>query len=368
MTLSTPSLDTLKRRIYLIISSFSLATSLIGMFIYLTVVEPASHTVVINILSISAVYHSSIIVLLLLKRISLDAIRVPLIVMSAVVIFTLLGHALYVDYPSSVAQITILGMYIWLPILHLFSFLALDTRRALRLSLSLLCFTVVFTFPHGLQTMPTLAVLDGFSALGNIYLSHGVIITGLYLLASYQNYLRQAEGKASVLERLAYTDTLTGIANRRQMELYISNEILREQRYGRAFSVILIDIDNFKTVNDSYGHDVGDRVLKNLAETVQSRTRASDHVGRWGGEEFVLIAPETDLNEACALAEHICAYVRDSVLLENHPLTLSLGVASFQADDSVTSLIKRADEALYAAKQSGKNRVSSKSKKERTLF
>ena len=284
---STLPLQTLKRRVYLIISSFSLVTSLIGIFIYLSVVEPASHVVVISILTVSAVYHGSVIVLLFLKRIALRLIRIPLIAMSAVVIFTLLGHALYVDYPSRVAQISILGMYIWLPILHLFTFLAIDARRALSLSLSIFSFTVVFTLPHAFQTLPTQGVLDGFSALGNIYLSHGVIITSLYFLASYQNYLRQAEGKANVLERLAYTDALTGIANRRQMELYISNEILREQRYGRVFSIILIDIDNFKTVNDSYGHDVGDRVLKSLAEMVQSRTRASDHVGRWGGKNLL---------------------------------------------------------------------------------
>ena len=359
---------TLKRRIYLIISSFSLLTSLLGIFIYLSVVEPTPHRIVISILTISAVYHASAITLLLLKRIALDTIRIPLIVMSAVVIFTLLGHALYVDYPSDVAQLTLIGMYIWLPILYLFTFLAAGARHALRLSLGLYSFTVIFTLPHALQTLNADNIFGGFSALGNIYLSHGVLITGLYFLASYQNYLHQAEGKASVLARLAYTDALTSIANRRQMELYISSEILREQRYGRAFSVILIDIDNFKIVNDNYGHDVGDRVLKNLAEALQSRTRASDHVGRWGGEEFVIVTPETDLAEACALAEHICNYIRNAVLLDGYPLTLSLGVASFQIGDSVTSLIKRADEALYEAKKTGKDRVSSKSKKEKTLL
>lgn len=368
MTPRTLPLQTLKRRIYLIISSFSLLTSLIGLVIYLQIVEPASHVVVVSILTLSAVYHASAIILLLTRRIALDKVCSPLILMSAVVIFTLLGHALYVGYPSNVAQLTLVGMYVWLPILHLFTFLAADARRALRLSLGLLSFTVVFTLPHALSTIPSSNALDGFSALGNIYLSHGVMITCLYFLASYQNYMHQAEGKATVLKRLAYTDALTGIANRRQIELYISNEILREQRYGRVFSLILIDIDDFKVVNDSYGHDVGDRVLATLADLLQSRTRASDHVGRWGGEEFIIVAPETDLREACALAEHICTYSRNASLLDDHPLTLSLGVASFQADDSVISLIKRADEALYTAKQSGKDRVSSKSKRRKTLF
>lgn len=368
MSPRTPPLFVLRRRIYLIISSFSLLTSVIGIVIYLNIVEPVSHGLVTGILIASASYHGSVIVLILTRRIRLDLVRVPLIVMTAVVIFTLLGHALYVDYPSKVSQLTLSGMYIWLPILHLFTFLALEARRALRLSLGLFGFTLLFTLPHAVQTLPGTDVFDGFSALGNIYLSHAVTITGLYFLATYQSYLRQAEGKADVLKRLAYTDALTGIANRRQMELVISNEVLREQRYGRPFSIILVDIDNFKTVNDNYGHDVGDSVLQDLAETLQSRIRASDHVGRWGGEEFVVVTPETELKEACALAEYICEHVRTVALLKAHPLTLSLGVASFQADDSVTSLVKRADEALYAAKQGGKNQVVSKGKKDKTLY
>jgi polar amino acid transport system substrate-binding protein len=159
--------------------------------------------------------------------------------------------------------------------------------------------------------------------------------------------------------KLSITDTLTGIRNRLYLDQFLEEEIQRSQRYGNHLSIILIDIDDFKKVNDQYGHIIGDKVLVDLVDMISPMIRKTDVFGRWGGEEFLIICTETDLNNAVILAEgirsKIDAYTFDTVGKK----TVSMGVTDFVPNDTIVSMISRADKALYRAKEHGKNRVAS---------
>ena len=167
----------------------------------------------------------------------------------------------------------------------------------------------------------------------------------------------------SEVQRLAITDPLTGLYNRRGFSEIGHREIERTRRYKRPLSAIMIDIDHFKRINDTYKHAIGDQVLRTLAERCRKRTRELDILGRYGGEEIVILLPETDRAGALGAAEHLRRDVADEPFVTDvGPLwvTISLGVAdSIDGNLELDSLIDRADAAMYAAKQSGRNRVMS---------
>jgi diguanylate cyclase (GGDEF)-like protein len=162
----------------------------------------------------------------------------------------------------------------------------------------------------------------------------------------------------SNLERIAVTDRLTGLYNRAKLDETFANELARVERYGESVAIILVDIDKFKSVNDTYGHQVGDSVLCEFAAILRRLTRETDTAGRWGGEEFLVICSHVDLNRARILAERIRATVAGHSFSVVGQKTCSLGVASYRPGDTAETMVKRADEALYEAKQNGRNRVA----------
>lgn len=159
------------------------------------------------------------------------------------------------------------------------------------------------------------------------------------------------------LSQLATTDTLTGIWNRRSFEERVGHELIKADRYKQPLSVLIFDIDQFKLVNDSYGHLVGDRVLVELCDMARQQTRDSDLLARWGGEEFIMLMPNTGLNEAMAVAEKLRANFASHNFQDAGSITASFGVALYQPGESVDHWISRADAALYEAKQEGRNKV-----------
>jgi diguanylate cyclase (GGDEF)-like protein len=159
------------------------------------------------------------------------------------------------------------------------------------------------------------------------------------------------------LERIAVTDRLTGLYNRTKLDEVFANELARVERYGESVAIILADIDHFKSVNDTYGHQVGDSVLVEFAATLRKLTRETDTAGRWGGEEFLVICPHLDLDGARILAERIRAAVAGHSFSVVGQKTCSFGVASYRPGDTADTMVKRADEALYEAKQHGRDRV-----------
>ena len=162
------------------------------------------------------------------------------------------------------------------------------------------------------------------------------------------------------LAALAYTDCLTGLANRRALLTAATREIARMQRTGRPACVVLVDIDHFKAVNDGFGHAAGDAVLQLTAETLAAHTRSTDTVARWGGEEFVLLLPETDLAAAQIVAEkcRLAVSAQKSVSAQcQRAVTITLGVSLIYPGDTPEAAIARADAALYQGKARGRNRV-----------
>lgn len=156
---------------------------------------------------------------------------------------------------------------------------------------------------------------------------------------------------------IARTDALTAIWNRYYMEEELNKEIAAAERYGRPCSVVLFDIDHFKVFNDNFGHDAGDHVLKTVSACIDSDVRAADHFGRWGGEEFILLAGNTPEEEAAPLAERIRQQVEALDFEQLGTVTVSLGVAQWQPGNTWRELVARADQAMYRAKTGGRNRL-----------
>ena len=165
------------------------------------------------------------------------------------------------------------------------------------------------------------------------------------------------KAKIKEVEALVEQDCLTGVFNRHRFDKVLRQERERASRYGTALSLIILDIDHFKKINDRYGHTVGDRVLIAAAHYIRQHIRENDLLARWGGEEFAIVAPDSTLDAAGKLAEKLRADLEDLREVDDISVTCSFGVAQFDGDEDVDSLIRRADRALYRAKGEGRNRV-----------
>lgn len=159
------------------------------------------------------------------------------------------------------------------------------------------------------------------------------------------------------LERIANTDNLTGLWNRAKFQVLAQDEIHRSTRYDYPLTLVFFDIDWFKQINDTYGHECGDKVLCGLASLVSNELRESDHLCRWGGEEFVILLPHTNLEQAVVLAEKLRASISSYPLLDNLRITASFGVSGGQPGQTLDELVRQADEAMYRAKTLGRDRV-----------
>ena len=177
-----------------------------------------------------------------------------------------------------------------------------------------------------------------------------------------KRYTERLRDSVQTSIELAITDALTGLHNRRYLETHMSALVGQALSRGHPLAVLVLDIDHFKSINDAHGHDAGDEVLREFALRVRKSIRGIDLACRYGGEEFVVFMPETDLAAATAVAERL----RRRIASEPFPIrerargidvTISIGIAALGADDDAASVIKRADQALYRAKHNGRNRV-----------
>ncbi|OGB54077.1 MAG: hypothetical protein A2503_16465 [Burkholderiales bacterium RIFOXYD12_FULL_59_19] len=172
--------------------------------------------------------------------------------------------------------------------------------------------------------------------------------------------INQREKIAQLLEETARTDFLTKLINRRAMHRFLQNEMARFERTGGTFSLVLVDIDHFKNINDQFGHDIGDDVLVALSRAFERSAREQDIVSRWGGEEFLILLPNTAQADAFEQAERLRQLLdSDALQIERYPhrVTASFGVCEFAPGDSLESLLKQTDVALYQAKVRGRNQV-----------
>ncbi|WP_419765897.1 MAG: GGDEF domain-containing protein [Arcobacter sp.] len=159
------------------------------------------------------------------------------------------------------------------------------------------------------------------------------------------------------LEKLASTDGLTKLLNRTKLNDSLETEIKRASRFKHIFGVIILDIDYFKSTNDTHGHNVGDKVLEEFASILKTKTRVTDIVGRWGGEEFVIICPQTNIEGIKKLAEELRYAIESNSFSIIGQKTASFGITLYCEGDTIKSLISRADKALYKAKEEGRNKV-----------
>jgi len=164
--------------------------------------------------------------------------------------------------------------------------------------------------------------------------------------------------KSIKLNHLAITDKLTGLYNRVKLDKVLDIEILKALSSEKDISIIFIDIDKFKHINDTYGHQVGDQILKDFSLKLKNCIRKTDIIGRWGGEEFLIICKGTNLKESLCTAENLRSTIQNMKLETVNSITASFGVATLKDDDCAQSLLRRADAALYRSKENGRNRVS----------
>lgn len=183
---------------------------------------------------------------------------------------------------------------------------------------------------------------------------------GMIVMEALRRILASEFAARQQLGEMAATDQLTGLLNRRAIWPLLNHELQRAQRTGMPFSLVLGDLDLFKRVNDTYGHDTGDLILRETARRLGSALRAQDALCRWGGEELLMLLPDTDSGGALQVAEKLRAAMADSAMAAGGnriSQTISLGVASFRDGDDIDAVVRRADEALYRAKRNGRNRV-----------
>lgn len=268
--------------------------------------------------------------------------------------------------------VNLTGLGYWTTVLFTLAFLIFGVRTGLRLSLG------VYLLALGVWVAEIVvgsnsSVIER-TILFQLYAANGL---QLFLLYAFGLLVQLQTQQAARLERDANTDVLTSLPNRRFLQAQLEAEFERATRYQRTFSVALLDIDHFKGINDTFGHPVGDEILREVGQLLQAQARTLDTTGRWGGEEFLLLLPELPLKSAGEVAERfrtlIGAYTFAATLAPAAApafdpetsstaspgvlLTVSLGVAEFRQGETLADLLARADRALYDAKTQGRNRV-----------
>lgn len=181
------------------------------------------------------------------------------------------------------------------------------------------------------------------------------------IFAFYNIRLRKEIQKRKIIEQKLYnaatTDKLTQAYNRRKIDSTFKGKIELSERYGRPLSIIFYDIDNFKKINDVYGHSLADTVLQDLTKLVQLHIRSTDYLGRWGGEEFLILLPETNLEQSSVIAEHLKKHIERYPFKIGQQVTCSFGVTDYKEDDTQESMLSRVDELMYYVKRHGKNAI-----------
>jgi len=191
----------------------------------------------------------------------------------------------------------------------------------------------------------------------------GAVLALMYVQARYRELLVTAQLEQQNLQKLAYADPLTGAANRRRMYQRLEEQMIQANPDHQAnpdnlgACVVLLDLDHFKRFNDGYGHNAGDEVLRQVVSLLKGEIRVDDTLGRWGGEEFMVLLPNTTLEQAVGIAERLRSCIASLTLEGLGQITASFGVAEFGTAERVEHWIDRADQALYQAKQQGRNTV-----------
>jgi len=259
-----------------------------------------------------------------------------------------IGFLLLFSQDRQQAWVEIQAGYWALLFAYFFAFLAFSAPKALWLSLTV----------NAAAFALNLAVLlpgaaDELIEAGRFGVRTLTLILLLYLLAQYKSALGDERRRAAELFTEARTDPLTDLPNRRALEEWLRERVAQ----GQPFALLMIDVDHFKHFNDHHGHAVGDMILRHVGQRLRRALREGDRVGRWGGEEFVVVSTEGSLAQAKLLAERLRQHVSERPIDGQYAVTASFGVAVYRPGESLEELLERADTSLYQAKHGGRNTV-----------
>ncbi len=292
------------------------------------------------------------------RRLSIRVLEGIALVPITLVIMVRLAWLLRAPEPLEERLLLLVGAHYWaVGALIVAGFVLLDRRYGIAYGSALITLSALMvTFWTGNE-------LRDLGGSPNLFVYvvrvHAFLVLLLVLAAgvgTLRSHLQRALARAEVFAELARTDPLTGVANRRATAEELERQISAARRYGHDLSVVAVDVDHFKVINDTYGHQRGDEVLADVARVLASQLRESDRLGRWGGEEFLIVAPHTDAEQAAALAER-CRSALVAQPAEDLEVTATFGVATYRPDEHVDELLMRADELLYTAKGAGRDRV-----------
>jgi diguanylate cyclase (GGDEF)-like protein len=194
-----------------------------------------------------------------------------------------------------------------------------------------------------------------------IYDEQNRIIGAVEVFSNNQSLFKMKR-RVDELERDVFRDALTGLGNRKLLEIKINTAIQEYHQHHISFGLLFIDIDHFKAINDTYGHQEGDRILRNVARNLAGHLRGTDVCGRWGGEEFIAVLHNVDLKSISQIAQKLHAMIASSTIIVNEEkiyVTTSIGAAIVhETDTTINSIVERADQLMYQSKQAGRNRVT----------
>lgn len=270
-------------------------------------------------------------------------------------LFVLMGYDIEIDAWAVVFVIGILSIvlptYITYP--KAFHLLLLSVWTAASVSV------LMISHRFDIQGKVILTLLIYLAALAYIIRPISIrVIEGIRLHLENEKLLGQLTESLEIVSHQANTDALTGLLNRHALNQLLSEQIIAGERRRTAFSLLMMDVDFFKTINDTYGHDVGDLALQHVASVISSQVRDGGQCARFGGEEFVVLLPATDTAEAMVVAERIRVAIEGAPLKKPvHGITVSIGVATYHSGMTADELLKAADNEVYTAKENGRNQV-----------
>lgn len=251
-------------------------------------------------------------------------------------------------FEQSSAQPLFVAFSLWFPVQYMVIYVLYPSHQAHRLALGLLFLSLLSLIVH-------LGNISRIDPSHLAWLIHFYVASAVTIMMS--RYVILIKDKYFLAYREANSDALTGLYNRRYLEDQLNETVTYAVRYEKQLSVLLVDLDHFKQINDLFGHANGDLILKGFAEVLHLHLPKNAIAGRWGGEEFMVILPEMDLHRAWQVAEFLHVVMRSIKFKKVGGVTISIGVSELVSLDSIQTLIERADQALYQAKGTGRNKT-----------
>lgn len=240
---------------------------------------------------------------------------------------------------------------LWVAIIYIIAFLYFSKRQALQLSAFFIFGLFVIGFVYGINEWGQASFSKEFGYLMEVFGSSITYITMLYFTTALKEQYIESEVRSKLMTSIANTDSLTGVYSRSKISELLDYYVKQAQLHKQSLSIVILDVDRFKHVNDNFGHATGDYVLRRMVELLRSNLRENDYLGRWGGDEFLLICPDANEKAIFSLANRLENSISPEIFSNIGNPSISTGTATYQTDDSPESLLQRADIEMYKRKK-----------------